>query len=481
MRRDIDRAGLPGGSAWNLLDWIPDELGVPLAGRGGWTYAGGALSGATSIKSTSYAPFPTGGKVLAVDQAAKLWDVVAATAVTGTATIPGAPPAFHRGRLLIPNDDGVTAPTSYDGTTLAALAGSPPTGQLAAVYKDHAILGKSTANANRIWFSGPGDPTSWNRDTGYWDTTGDMVGIGILLNVIILFHGDTTERLRGTIPPPGPGDDMILEPFLDFGCIDPFSIVNWTNRVVWASAEGIFMTDGASWVDLTAAAEMKTYWQQLLVNYTSSWRIAAAVIRDKYIISLNNGPTLVDCLSVDLIHRTITRMSNLHGSSFVHVASGAHDELYMGMANAGRVAKLSTLWVPSSTVTIDGDGTAPTPILETGALRGFDRLHRRWIQSMGKQKWRFAYLDYDLRAPDGGAPTMTLSYGTTPTGAYTAATPAIPATSDYGRARRSLSATVGGATRSNMLTTKLAVTGPYTTVSLFAIEGAYEPIEIGQL
>lgn len=153
----------------------------------------------------------------------------------------------------------------------------------------------------------------------------------------------------------------------------------------------------------------------------------------------------------------------------------------MGQANAGRVATLSSLWSPTAAVKHDGDGTSPTPIWESAGIRGWDRLHRRWIESYGKQKWRFAYMDYDLRDAAADAPTVALSYGSTPTGAYTATSPDSPATTDYGRVRRSLSATVGGAQRSNMLLLKLAVNGPYASASVYAVEGTFEPIEIGQL
>lgn len=478
MRRDLDRASLPGGSAWNLLDFIPDELGAPLGGRGGWGYSGTTMSGATSFKALAYAPFSAGAKVVGIDQEPKLWDVVAASAASGTPTIPGGPPAFHRNKLILPNNNGTSTPTYYDGSSVAALSGAPA-GQLAGVYKDHAMLAKSSANANRLWFSAAGDPTTWDTTNGYWDTTGDIVAVVPLLNAILLMHGDNTERLRGTIPPPD--TDMVLEPFLDYGCLDPFSVALWRNRAVFCSAEGIYMTDGATDADLTAAAEMKTYWQSIMAGYTSSWRIAGGIYFDHYIVSINNGTSLVDCLWVNLLEKgsPMGRFTNLHGNCFAQVTRGAQEELYMGQANAGRVATLSTLWSPSATVKTDGDGTVPTPIMETAGIRGWDRLHRKYIESMGTQKWRYVYLDYDLRDAASDNPTITLSYGTTPTGSYTDVAPTFAETADYSRQLRSLSPTFGGGVHSQMLTLKLAVTGPYASAHVNAIEGSFDPIEIG--
>src|SRR5690348_12579140 len=91
MRRDADRTMLPGGSVWNLVDFIPDEIQAAASGRGGWTYAGAALTGATQIKAMGY--YPDSNKIIAVDQEPKAFDVVAASAITGTPTaVPTGPP-----------------------------------------------------------------------------------------------------------------------------------------------------------------------------------------------------------------------------------------------------------------------------------------------------------------------------------------------------------------------------------------------------
>jgi hypothetical protein len=151
--------------------------------------------------------------------------------------------------------------------------------------------------------------------------------------------------------------------------------------------------------------------------------------------------------------------------------------------SAGEIAKLSGIWSPSGSPKKDGNVVTPTPIIETGSFRGYDRLHRRWIESMGLQKWRYVYLDYDLRDAASDNPTITLSYATTPGGSYTTMTGGtIPETTDYGRVRRSVhNATVGAATRSNMMEFKLAVNGPYAAAKIYTLEGTFEPIDIGRL
>ena len=472
MRRDVDRTELPGGSAYNMIDFIPDEIQAVTGGRGGWTYAGPTMSGATQIQSVGY--YPDNGKIIATDQASNAWDVVAGTTVGSAAG--NDRPFYHRGKLIFA--EFAHAPTYYNGTTIAGL--SAPQAGFGTVYKDHSVLANASGNTNRIWFSAAGDPTTWDTTFGWWDTTNAITGVAATLNAILVFHGGTTERLRGTTPPPG--SDMVLEPFFNDGCIDRFSIAHWQEQVVFASSRGIYLTNGVSVVDLTAAAQMKNYWASTVAAYDpSTWRIAGGIYRDHYIVSINHNSALVDCFCVNLNDRTMWRFSNLHGGAFLNLTTGTSEKLYMAQWNAGRVAELSSLWSPSSSVKQDADGTNPAPIVETGMFRGFDRLHRRWIESMGKQKWRYCYADYDLRDSASDNPTMTLSYCTSPAGAYTATDRTLAATTSVTRIRRSLSPTQGGATHSQMLGLKMAVNGPYASANLYTLEGAFEPIEIGAL
>ena len=496
MRRDIDRTEIPGGSAYNMIDFIPDEIQAVTGGRGGWTYAGSAPTGGGSrIYAVGY--HPDTGKLVAVDNLQKLWDVAAATQIgtlpTYLTLAPGAlnPPAYHRGYLIFvnvgPATSGTPAYYKSDGS-VGSLSGAP-SAKFAGVYKDHALLANdsgiatSLVHPNRIWFSAAGDPTTWDTTFGWWDTTGPITGLASLTNAILIFHPNSTERLRGTTPPPG--SDMVLEPLLpNVGCLDANSIAYWQNRAIFASSQGVYMTDGVTSVDLTASASLKTYWQSLMSGYDSSWRVAAGIYRDHYIVTISSNVglgTFTDSLCFSLQTQAAWRFTNLCGSAFASVTNTQQEKLYMGQWNANRVAELSSLWSPSASVKQDGDGTNPTPIIETGMYRGYDRLHRRWIESMGKQKWRWAYVDYDLRDAATDNPTMTLSYCSTPTGSYTATDRTLPETTDISRVRRALSKTQGGATHSQMLGLKLAVNGPYASAKLLTLEGDFSPIDIGAL
>lgn len=476
MKRDFNRAQMPGGSCWNLVDLIPDQLGAPLRGRGGWAYGdSGAMTSVTSIKALVYAPFSAGAKLLAIGQNAELWRFDSGPTDIGAALVPGGPPVYYRGKVIIPGSDGTTAPKYYDGTTLGNLAGSPPAGQLCGAYKDHALLAKSNANDNRIWFSPAGDPTTWNTSAGFLDTTGTLTAIVPLKSMILVFHAAATERIRGSIPPPG--SDFILESFLAVGCLDPFSIAVWNDRVIFANAAGIFMTDGAGWSDLTGRAGMSTYWQTQMASYATSWRLGGGVYRSHYILSINNGSTVVETFVINLQTGAIWRFSNFHANCLLQVQTGAAEECYIGLANAGRVGKISTCWSPASAVKKDADGTTLTQTFETIAHQGYDKLHRRWIASYGQQRWKFLYYALQLTDYAADAPTLTLSYLTSPNAtSYTAIGTAVAATTKLTEGRRQIAT----GNKAPWFALKVAQTGP-GDLQLFELGLAYDPLEVGAL
>ena len=491
MRRDVDRTMLPGGSVYNLVDFVPDEIGAAAVGRGGWTFAGPSLETTSVANVLGY--HADSAKVI-VQAENHYYDGIAggsSLGATASALFSSAPPFYHRGKLFFTGNSGsVLRPQYYDGTTIAQLS-TGPTAAMGCAYKDHAVLANGfgtdgASTPNRVWFSAAGDPTTWDMNFGWWDTTGTISGLASMPNAILVFHKNTTERLRGSTPPPG--SDMVLEPFLpEVGCIDPNSIAYWNENVIWASSQGIYMSNGTATDDLTSDAQMKTYWQSLLSGYATNWRISGGVYRDHYIVSIVNTQSgaLVDCLCVDLTNKTMWRFTNLLATGFVNVTTSIQEKLYMGLyaGTVARIAELSSLWSPAAAVKKDADNNVPTPIIETGSFRGYDRLHRRWIQSMGIQKWRYVYLDYDLRDAATDNPTITLSYATTPGGGYTAMTGGnITESTDYSRSRRSVhSATQGAAVRSNMIEYKIAINGPTASAKLYTLEGTFEPIDIGRL
>lgn len=424
--RDASREDLPAGFAWNLQDWIPN-LGAPLRKRGGWAYATNDISAqstsATYIAAVSYNKFTAATKIVNISDNGKLSTslpqsatplVVTAVGPTVANLPPLQSPVQHRQTLVIPSGDGSTASSVkyYDGdSTIDTLTGAP-LGQFACVYRDRTVLANSDAQPTRVQFSDAGDPTTWTS-TSWIDTTYPITAITPLRNVILCFSQGFCERLRGTTPPPG--TDMSLEPVFDHGCLDARSVATYGENVIFANAEGIFLTDGASAVDLTAKGGIGTYWRNLLSpqgeggGYNTTWTLAAGIFNGNYVISIMKAGTFIDCLVCDLSSRTWTRLTNVKALGFAH-AVGTNEELYWASRAAPRVNGFSTLYQPAAPYKNDGDATAVTPIYESQFVRSGTPGRRSSGKTNGYSTFKSLFMDYDLRDAAADNPVLTLYY-----------------------------------------------------------------------
>jgi hypothetical protein len=115
-----------------LIDYLPDQSGADLQERGGWQYHSNDIAAtkvtASYVTGGLVAPFSAATKNLAIDEDGELYSIASNGVVTdvGAAVTVSQNPVFHRDKAIIPAAGGVTAPKYYDGATLAALAGSPP-------------------------------------------------------------------------------------------------------------------------------------------------------------------------------------------------------------------------------------------------------------------------------------------------------------------------------------------------------------------
>lgn len=428
MRRDDSRENMPEGSCWNLVDYFPDELGAPLVKRGGWGHQSNDISAvvatASYVIAGAWAPFSAAAKNCAIDEDGRLVTVASNGTVTdvGAAVTPKAPLAFHRDTLIITDDDGTTAPKSYDGSTLGNLGGSPPAGVYSGVYKDRTVLAYTSAQKNRVFFSGAGNPASWDTTNSYIDADFPVSGIAPLRNALVVFSTAQVERIIGSTPPPG--TDMSRQTLFQPGCIDARSIAFADDTCFFANPTGLYQTDGAAIVDVTDKGGMKRYWQETFSAYTSAWTVAGMRIRNWYVLSIMNGSTFIDAFAVHVYKRVWIRLSNLKavaGWSSVEAAP----ETFFGLRSAPRVGKLSSIFSPAAGVKNDADGTAVTPSMETP-----------WFAlGASPAPLRDLYVAYDLRDAATDNPTLTLSYLTSPEAtSYTAV-------SDFGGSGYTLSET----------------------------------------
>lgn len=375
--RDVARHVLPARSVWKTTDYIPNH-GAPLRKRGGWEYASPALSGANWVAALAYPNFDAGAELVGIDDGGDLWEIESTSIATnhGLAQVPLQKPVFFNDTLIIPSPDGVADPMKYVGGGVAptALSGSPPAGKYALVYKQRLVL----ALDEDIYFSSPLDPETWDTANAVMSANEPIVGLAALRNAILIFGSTATEWIRGSDPPPD--TDMIQEEKFSMGCLDARSIANHGETVIWANGHGVWQTDGAALDNLVEIGGIRQYWDDLMESYSATYTFAGVVVRGLYILTIMDGDTFVDGLWCDIDRRTWGFFDNFTGVMFA-TREGASEEAYMALRDEGRVAKLSSIFDPDSTVRTDADGTAVEPVLETLYYRS-DPGSKRWREAV---------------------------------------------------------------------------------------------------
>lgn len=408
MERDLPRNALRDGSAWNLVDYLPNHDGA-LRGRGGWTNASNDIAAVTATAAYvawgGYINWAAGPLLIAGDEDGKLYKIASDGTVTdvGQTRTSAQNPVLHRDKLVICDDDGTTAPkkvTNSAGTlTIGDLGGSPPAAIYSTLFEDRTVLGRSAANNNRIWFSDPGDPEGWDTTNSWWDFTSPITGLASLRRSILVFHDEAISRLVGSTPPPGSDFDA-ADPLFHVGCSDARSIATTDDRVIFANPEGVFITDGsAKPASLTRLCGMQKYWRELMSAYSSSYTVVGAVFQNYYFFGVMDGATFKDAGMIDLDRLSWLRLSNVDARS-MWTGEGATDRLYFGRRGAARVGELTTVFQPSASVKNDGDGDAVAPVLETAYYEG----------KKGEKAFRQFLLEYELTDYASDNPALTVSY-----------------------------------------------------------------------
>ncbi len=483
---------------WNLQDYFPNLLGAPLRKRGGWVYASSAIT--ASPNSINKVTFATATSALSglwcIDSASAtttgpyLWKIDSTGAVTqGAGISAGSAGAGGRigdlvyyGNYLIVGIYYGASHSAYRYTTSGSAFNGTNTnnGGYLTVYKDRLVTAGERSTPKRVFFSDAGDPTTIGV-SAYIDVSNEVTGLASLANAIMVFSAKGAERIRGSVPPANVDEDMLLEKVSDYGCVDFRTIQGFRNTVVYADVNGVYQTDGAGTIDLTEKGGISTYYRSVLAAFTSAWELVGGIFRNFYFLSIENegGGTFQDCLVCNLETREWFRMQNFNFRSFVESEAGSYQDFYGACANTNRVARLTDIFVPTSTNQSDANGTAVTPVVETGMHRGWARYNRRWVPAPGMTHWKRLYLSYDMNDATEQNPFLTISYLTSPAAtSYTAIQPTIAESLGYARVGRGWGATDprGGRIEYEM-GFKIVQTNSSADTRIYNVEAEYETIE----
>jgi hypothetical protein len=399
--RDFPRDKMPSGYLWDIVDFVPLIIDAQLTGRGGWKWGSNVMTG--DPETGIYAPFLTGDKLLVQTTDGKLFEVNPTTfAVTLRGSLPRAiqNPVQLVDTVIHFDKTGVVAPkliTSPGGVpTVNPIAAGHLASPVGTVYKSMLVTGGAGGETNVIRFSNPNyllsDPLSFQPVSRY-ATNLPVTALAALRAVVLVFHGGSVERIRGSQPAiPGDVGDMFVESLFDrAGCVDPLTIAYWNDNCVFADEHGVHMTDGSIVRNIVSQGGILYYWRQL---YEFKSTMAACTFLDYYIITIrrSDGAPPVT-LVVDLNKRQWFRLSNIPALCYVASSSGqAMERVWAGLAGTTRLARIGPCFFPAfgTSAIKDDDGTNVLPTFETPWYR---------LGQEGRKRIRFAYLSYDARVP----------------------------------------------------------------------------------
>lgn len=408
MIRDAPRTSIPQGGVYDASDYLLHQPGLAMK-RGGTSYAGPAFDAGSSAIGAVYAEFPAGSKLVGVNDSNALYTVTSGTTTSlGGSTVSGGlidKPKLRVGGgknlLIFPCADGTTAPVKYDGSAApAGLSGTPAAGKVCEIYKSRLVLGGSSANPNRLYFSPTPDiESTWDTTNSWIDCDHAITGIASLRNALLIFSAGHVERIIGSTPPPG--SDMDRSPLGDVGTSDSRSIVVQEGNCLFANPRGVYLTNGSGFASLTTEGQIESYWQSLFAGYDSStWVVSAGIMRSFYLVTIYDG-TNYTTLMCNVPRRAWWRLSNIKAQMYAQ-AVGTADELYYADGGAARLTKISGIFSPTSSNKNDADGTAVTPSI----------VFRTYGQGPGLKAWGDGRVTYDMRDAATDNPTLAVEYAT---------------------------------------------------------------------
>lgn len=425
---DVPRHELPAGFCWDLSNFIP-QLDGSLRRRYGFQSLGtqdfseiNAAATATGAL-VAYCPFSSvAHEVLALNGQGYAFSF---QEPSFTGSYVAQLPTQYKSRTVWHRDQLVLQALSQEARFYTGRAGGfvagvgTPKAQYGTLFGDYTVQANDGgSHKTRLWFSAAGDPRTYDLTNSWIDIPGVVKGLEGIRGAILVWTDHELWRITGTTPPQvNIVGDLDLSHLFDVGLVDERSIATYGGWVIWANAEGVWRTDGASApTNLTVAGGINNYWRSIMAGYTLSstdYIVAGGVYRGYYIVAV---ASLIDgvmaTLVCDLANNAWFRFDySAPSAGFSHAISG-HEDLYFISSFDNRVMSTASAWETPSGVSFKG--TKVLASLETPFFRGYQRFHRRWISTDATSVWQRLYLNYDAPQSAGFADALKLAYTTDP-------------------------------------------------------------------
>lgn len=329
-----------------VLEWLPDQFDLANPGSsnihnvvsktqqsfGGFPAMGAALSpltarcqGAIGVRDSAANTYNFSGdatKLYSATSAGSSWTDVSGTAYTIAAEEQWRFVQFQDLLLALNISDPIQAFTLNSSSAFANLAAAAPKARYGCVSKGFLLLGNTaggTADGSgpgscpqRVWWPKIGDPTNW-------PTLGTSAAAGFQSDAQDLV--DAKGWITGMVSNVGAADALVFAegsvhramyiaggPIWGFyaavgarGCAVPGSIQRTEQGVIYLGPDGIYITDGQNFTDISNQKCSKTFYADLDQTYLARICSALDPINKLYFLaypSLNGGNGVLDRMLV---------------------------------------------------------------------------------------------------------------------------------------------------------------------------------------
>lgn len=188
------------------------------------------------------------------------------------------------------NSNGVIE--KWDGTSLTNLAGSP-SGTFGIIYRDRLFVlntGASGTLSSRLYYSAPGDLTSWPSINFIDVAVGDgdiLIGAAVLQDLLVLFKTKSTWILYADGQPT---DWTLRNSSPALGCMSKFTIKEIEGMLYFQGVSGVYRTDGNTYQAISD--DIQPAFATQFIDASTINLSTAAWYDDKYILLLRSIPVV---------------------------------------------------------------------------------------------------------------------------------------------------------------------------------------------
>src|SRR5215471_1509048 len=427
MVTDVERWRIPEGGSYYILDFMIDQPGE-LRRRGSVesqsTVVNVPGAGSSGLWVAVMCPnFPSNPRVLGIasdgGQGRYLYDVTVDSGAQQIARIDiepyENPPTYIPGRggamtIITSGDPGVlrTPMKAYwDGSQVqvTTLGGFTGNARRSATHLEYLVLANNgDDHMNRIWWSQPGDPETWDEVNNYADIPEPITAMIEFQGSLLVWSRTKLWRVLGDVAPGEPDGNMSLQPVAGVGCVDARSVVKSSTGVYFANEEGVFLTDGASVNNMTLGKgqSITGLWRTLMMHFSSGLGnvVSAGTFQDLFlIVTVIKGVNDVASLLCYLPTNGWVLLSNPCAGTMYATQLGwgnAQYNLYnanlMQISGGIQMGKMANVFDPSDANPIDLGGAVIEPVWESRFLPG---------GSTGLKRFGYGRLVYQMYAQYG--------------------------------------------------------------------------------